>query len=115
VDLAVASTVWLLVTTNWLAAVLSVAAIFFYVVIYTMILKRRTEQNIVWGGSRLLPVLIGWSPSRGRPGRRSSSSLVFLWTPPHYWPLSMKYKGDYQERTCRCSARRATECRSACR
>src|SRR5690606_5894638 len=48
--LAAASTVWLLATTNWLTAALSVAAIFFYVVIYTMILKRRTEQNIIWGG-----------------------------------------------------------------
>lgn len=64
--LAVASTVWLLVTTNWLAAVLSVAAIFFYVVIYTMILKRRTEQNIVWGGiAGCFPVLIGWSAVTG--------------------------------------------------
>ena len=48
--LAVVSTVWLWYTTNWLAATLSASAIFFYVVIYTMILKRRTEQNIIWGG-----------------------------------------------------------------
>ncbi|GAA1641705.1 heme o synthase [Microbacterium flavum] len=98
--LAVASTVWLLLTTNWLAAVLSVAAIFFYVVVYTMILKRRTEQNIVWGGiAGCFPVLIGWSAVTGSLAWPPFILflLVFLWTPPHYWPLSMKYKGDYQE------------------
>lgn len=99
-SLAVASTVWLLLTTNWLAATLSVVAIFFYVVIYTMILKRRTEQNIVWGGiAGCFPVLIGWSAVTGSLTWTPFILflLVFLWTPPHYWPLSMKYKGDYQE------------------
>lgn len=98
--LAVASTVWLLATTNWLAATLSVVAIFFYVVIYTMILKRRTEQNIVWGGiAGCFPVLIGWSAVTGSLTWTPFILflLVFLWTPPHYWPLSMKYKGDYAE------------------
>lgn len=98
--LAVASTVWLCVTTNWLAAALSVAAIFFYVVIYTIILKRRTEQNIVWGGiAGCFPVLIGWTAVTGSLAWTPFILflLVFLWTPPHYWPLSMKYKGDYQE------------------
>ncbi|MCR2792535.1 heme o synthase [Microbacterium sp. zg.Y625] len=98
--LAVASTVWLLATTNWVAASLSVGAIFFYVVIYTMILKRRTEQNIVWGGiAGCFPVLIGWSAVTGSLSWSAFIlfALVFLWTPPHYWPLSMKYKGDYAE------------------
>lgn len=98
--LAVASTVWLIVTTNWLAAALSAVAIFFYVVIYTMILKRRTEQNIVWGGiAGCFPVLIGWSAVTGSLTWTPFILflLVFLWTPPHYWPLSMKYKGDYRE------------------
>lgn len=98
--LAVASTVWLLATTNWLAATLSVVAIFFYVVIYTIILKRRTEQNIVWGGiAGCFPVLIGWTAVTGSLAWTPFILflLVFLWTPPHYWPLSMKYKGDYQE------------------
>lgn len=64
--LAVVSTVWLWVTTNWLAATLSAGAIFFYVVIYTMILKRRTEQNIIWGGiAGCFPVLIGWTAVTG--------------------------------------------------
>ncbi len=97
--LAVASTVWLLVTTNWLAAVLSASAIFFYVVIYTMILKRRTEQNIVWGGiAGCFPVLIGWSAVTGSLAWPPVILfvLVFLWTPPHYWPLSMKYKDQYE-------------------
>jgi len=98
--LAVASTVWLLVTTNWVAAALSAGAIFFYVVIYTMILKRRTEQNIVWGGiAGCFPVVIGWTAVTGSLSWTPLIlfAVVFLWTPPHYWPLSMKYKGDYEE------------------
>ncbi|MFT4214564.1 MAG: heme o synthase [Microbacterium sp.] len=98
--LAAASTVWLWSTTNALAAGLSVVAIFFYVVIYTLILKRRTEQNIVWGGiAGCFPVLIGWAAVTGSLDATPFILflLVFLWTPPHYWPLSMKYKGDYQE------------------
>jgi protoheme IX farnesyltransferase len=98
--LAVLSTVWLLATTNWLAAALSVFAIFFYVVVYTIILKRRTEQNIVWGGiAGCFPVLIGWSAVTGSLTWTPFILflLVFLWTPPHYWPLSMKYKGDYED------------------
>jgi protoheme IX farnesyltransferase len=96
--LAVASTVWLLATTNWLTAALSVAAIFFYVVIYTMILKRRTEQNIIWGGiAGCFPVVIGWSAVTGDVAWPAVVLfvLVFLWTPAHYWPLSMKYRDDY--------------------
>lgn len=98
--LAVASTVWLLLTTNWLAAALSVFAIFFYVVVYTILLKRRTEQNIVWGGiAGCFPVVIGWSAVTGSLSWTPLILflLVFLWTPPHYWPLSVKYKGDYAE------------------
>ncbi|WP_425561175.1 heme o synthase [Microbacterium sediminicola] len=98
--LAFGSTIWLALTTNWLAAALSAAAIFFYVVIYTMLLKRRTEQNIVWGGiAGCFPVLIGWSAVTGSLTWTPVILfvLVFLWTPPHYWPLSMKYKDDYDE------------------
>lgn len=98
--LAVFSTVWLLLFTNPLAAGLSAAAIFFYVVIYTMILKRRTEQNIVWGGiAGCFPVLIGWSAVTGSLSWAPFIlfALVFLWTPPHYWPLSMKYAAQYDE------------------
>ena len=98
--LAVVSTLWLWLTTNWLAAALSAAAIFFYVVVYTMILKRRTEQNIVWGGiAGCFPVLIGWTAVTGSLAWPPVIlfALVFLWTPPHYWPLSMKYKEQYEE------------------
>ena len=98
--LAVVSTLWLWATTNLLAAALSAGAIFFYVVIYTMILKRRTEQNIVWGGiAGCFPVLIGWSAVTGSLGWAPFIlfALVFLWTPPHYWPLSMKYAAQYDE------------------
>jgi len=98
--LAVVSTIWLLAFTNWLAASLSVVAIFFYVVIYTMILKRRTEQNIIWGGiAGCFPVLIGWTAVTGSLDWPPMVLfvLVFLWTPPHYWPLSMKYKHDYDD------------------
>jgi protoheme IX farnesyltransferase len=98
--LAAVSTVWLWVFTNPLAAGLSAAAIFFYVVIYTMILKRRTEQNIVWGGiAGCFPVLIGWSAVTGSLSWAALIlfALVFLWTPPHYWPLSMKYAAQYEE------------------
>jgi len=96
--LAVVSTVILAVFTTWLAAALSVAAIFFYVVIYTLILKRRTPQNIVWGGiAGCMPVLIGWAAVTGDLSWVPVIlfGIVFLWTPPHYWPLSMRYREDY--------------------
>jgi len=84
--------------TTWLAAVLSAVAIAFYVLIYTLILKRRTPQNIVWGGiAGCMPVLIGWAAVTGTLDWAPVIlfSIVFLWTPPHYWPLSMRYKDDY--------------------
>src|SRR5690606_11035676 len=96
--LAVVSTVWLALTTNWLTTALSVGAIFFYVVIYTLILKRRTEQNIIWGGiAGCFPVVIGWSAVTGEVAWPAiiQFALIFLWTPEHYWPLSMKYRDDY--------------------
>ena len=96
--LTVASTVWLALFVNLLSAALSLGAIVMYAVGYTMILKRRTAQNIVWGGAAgCMPVLIGWSAVADS---LSWSALVlflviFFWTPPHYWPLSMKFKDDY--------------------
>ena len=96
--IGVVSIVWLAITTNWLAAALSLAAIVFYVVIYTLVLKRRTEQNIIWGGiAGCFPVLIGWSAVTGSLDWPPLILflVVFLWTPPHYWPLSMKYRDDY--------------------
>ena len=92
------SILWLAVTTNLLAAGLSAAAIFFYVVVYTLWLKRRTAQNIIWGGiAGCFPVLIGWAAVTGSLTWAPVIlfSVVFLWTPPHYWPLSMRYRDDY--------------------
>ena len=94
------STAWLWLLVNPLSAVLSLAAIVLYAVGYTMILKRRTPQNIVWGGiAGCFPVLIGWAAVRGTVEWPAIVLflVVFLWTPPHYWPLSMKYKRDYQQ------------------
>lgn len=96
--IGVASILWLAVTTNLLAAALSAGAIFFYVVVYTLWLKRRTSQNIVWGGiAGCFPVLIGWAAVTGSLSWTPLVlfGVVFLWTPPHYWPLSMRYRADY--------------------
>lgn len=97
--LAIVSTVWLLATTNLLAASLSVGAIAFYVFVYTLWLKRRTSQNIIWGGiAGCFPVLIGWAAVTNSLSWAPIIlfGVVFLWTPPHYWPLSMKYREDYK-------------------
>jgi protoheme IX farnesyltransferase len=96
--LAVGSVALLWVFTTPLAALLSFAAIGFYVVIYTLWLKRRSEQNIIWGGiAGCFPVLIGWAAVTGDLSVEAwiLFLVVFLWTPPHYWPLSMKYREDY--------------------
>ncbi|MFN3706862.1 heme o synthase [Microcella sp.] len=98
--IGVGSIMWLWATTNLLAAALAFAAILFYVVIYTLVLKRRTEQNIIWGGiAGCFPVLIGWSAVTGSLDWAPVILflVVFLWTPPHYWPLSMRYRDDYAE------------------
>lgn len=87
---------WL--TTNLLSAVLAASAIAFYVLVYTRLLKRRTSQNIVWGGAAgCMPVLIGWSAVTGRLAWAPVVLflIVFLWTPPHFWALAMQFKGDY--------------------
>ena len=94
-----ASVVWLGLLVNVLAAALSLGAILFYVLIYTLLLKRRTPQNIVWGGiAGCFPVLIGWAAVTNALDWPALVlfGIVFLWTPPHYWPLSMKYRADYQ-------------------
>jgi protoheme IX farnesyltransferase len=85
-------------TTNLLAAGLTFAAIGFYVVVYTMLLKRRTSQNIVWGGAAgCMPVLIGWSAVTGSLAWAPVVlfAVVFFWTPPHFWALAIRYKDDY--------------------
>lgn len=96
--LTLASLAWFLFLVNWVTAVLALAALVIYVVGYTMILKRRTPQNIIWGGiAGCMPVLIGWSAVTGSLDWPPLLLflVVFFWTPPHYWPLSMKFKDDY--------------------
>jgi protoheme IX farnesyltransferase len=83
---------------NTLAAALAAGAIVFYVGVYSLLLKRRTSQNIVWGGiAGCFPVLIGWSAVTGSLSWEPFAlfMIVFFWTPPHYWPLSIKYKDQY--------------------
>ena len=97
--LAIVSTAWFAIFTNWLATGLSVFAIFFYVVIYSIWLKRRTPQNIVWGGAAGgFPVLIGWASVTNSLSWTPAVLflIIFLWTPPHYWPLSWRYREDYK-------------------
>jgi protoheme IX farnesyltransferase len=96
--LGVAAVVVLLVWTTPLAAALAVLAVFFYAVVYTLLLKRRTSQNIVWGGAAgFMPVLIGWAAVTGGLSWAPVvlSAVIFFWTPPHYWPLSIRYRDDY--------------------
>lgn len=87
------------VATNLLAALLTLGAIFYYVVIYTIVLKRHTSQSTLWGGvCGSAPVLIAWAAARG--GLSWPSFLLFLviffWQPPHFWALAIKYKDDYR-------------------
>jgi protoheme IX farnesyltransferase len=96
--LTVVSTAWFAWQVNLLSAALSLGAIVMYAVGYTMILKRRTAQNIVWGGAAgCMPVLIGWAAVTGTVGWEAVVLflVIFFWTPPHYWPLSMRFKDDY--------------------
>ncbi|WP_419866230.1 heme o synthase [Ornithinimicrobium cerasi] len=96
--LGVASVLWLGLLVNWLSAWLALGAILLYVVFYTVLLKRRTSQNIVWGGvAGCMPVLIGWSAVTDSLSWAALILflVVFFWTPPHYWPLSMRFRDDY--------------------
>ena len=99
IALSLSSVIWLVSQVNTLSALFAASAIVFYVCVYTLLLKRRTSSNIVWGGAAgCFPVLIGWAAVT------NSISLapivlfliVFWWTPPHYWPLSMQYRKDYE-------------------
>ncbi|RBP64631.1 protoheme IX farnesyltransferase [Brevibacterium sanguinis] len=97
-SLGIGSIFWLGGFTNWVAAGLTACAILLYAVFYTLVLKRRTTQNIVWGGAAgCMPVLIGWSAVTGSLSWEALLLflVIFFWTPPHYWPLAIKYKADY--------------------
>lgn len=96
--LGVVSTLWLGFLVNWLSAVLALAANVFYVVGYSMILKRRTSQNIVWGGAAgAFPALIGWTSVTNQLDWAPVVLflVVFFWTPPHFWALAIRYREDY--------------------
>jgi len=86
------------VYTTPLATLLALIAIFFYVVVYTIALKQRTSQNIVWGGAAgCMPVLIGWAAVTNSLSMTPWAFffVIFFWTPPHFWALAIKYKDDY--------------------
>jgi protoheme IX farnesyltransferase len=96
--LGVAATAWLGITVNWLSSLLALAANVFYVLGYTLVLKRRTSQNIVWGGAAgCFPALIGWTAVTGSLAWAPVVLflVVFFWTPPHFWSLAIRYRDDY--------------------
>ncbi|HEY7931999.1 MAG TPA: heme o synthase [Acidimicrobiales bacterium] len=89
----------LAIWVNQLSAWLAMSATAFYVVIYTLILKRRSKQNIVIGGAAgAVPVLIGWSAVTNSLGWTPVLLflVIFIWTPPHFWALAVRYRDDYQ-------------------
>jgi heme o synthase len=97
--LAVGSFFWLWWTANLLSGMLAIGTILFYVFVYTLLLKRRTSQNVVWGGAAgCMPVMIGWSAVTGtiQWPALAMFAVIFFWTPPHTWALAMRYKDDYR-------------------
>jgi protoheme IX farnesyltransferase len=87
-------------TTTLMAAILSLAALLFYVFIYTIWLKRRTPQNIVIGGAAgAFPPMVGWAAVTGDIAVASAVmfAIIFFWTPPHFWALALRLEGDYAE------------------
>jgi protoheme IX farnesyltransferase len=98
VALGVVSFLWLWATVNLLSAALALAALLFYVFVYTIALKRSTPQNIVIGGAAgAVPVLVGWAAVTGTIELPAVAlfGIVFYWTPPHFWALAMRYEDDY--------------------
>jgi len=98
VGLAVFSVLLLYLATNWVAAAILAVSILFYVLVYTVWLKRRTPQNIVIGGAAgAFPPVIGWAAATGDVSLLPILlfSLIFLWTPPHFWSLALFMKTDY--------------------
>ena len=96
--LAALGGVQLALTVNLLAALLAEAAVAFYVIVYTVLLKRRTRQNIVIGGAAgAIPPLVGWAAVTGELTWTPVILflIIFMWTPPHFWALSLKYRDDY--------------------
>ena len=98
VALEVLAAVWLWLVVNPLSAVLALSATLFYVFVYTLWLKRTSTQNIVIGGAAgAVPVLVGWAAVTGSLGVAPLVlfAIIFLWTPPHFWALAIRYRADY--------------------
>ena len=98
IALGATSTLLLGLEANWLSALLADAAILFYIFVYTLLLKRRSPSNIVIGGAAgCFPVLVGWAAVKGTVAIPAIVlfAVIFLWTPPHFWALAMKFKDDY--------------------
>ena len=98
IALGAGATLLLGLEANWLAAALADAAILFYVFVYTLLLKRRSPANIVIGGAAgCFPVLVGWAAVTNTVAVPALVlfAVIFLWTPPHFWALAMKFKEDY--------------------
>jgi protoheme IX farnesyltransferase len=99
IALEVAAFVELALLVNLISAVLAVTATLFYVFVYTLWLKRTSTQNIVIGGAAgAVPVLVGWAAVRNSVGLAPIVlfAVIFVWTPPHFWALAIRYKADYQ-------------------
>jgi len=97
--LSVGSFLWLWWTTNLLTGLLAAATIAFYVLVYTLLIKRRTSHNVVWGGAANgMPVMIGWAAVAGNVGWQAlvMFAIIFFWTPPHSWALAMRHSEDYR-------------------
>jgi protoheme IX farnesyltransferase len=97
--LSAGSFLWLWWTTHLLAGLLALATIAFYAFVYTLLIKRRTSHNVVWGGAANgMPVMIGWSAITGTIGWQAvvMFAIVFFWTPPHSWAMAMRHREDYQ-------------------
>ncbi|MUL64464.1 protoheme IX farnesyltransferase [Mycobacterium sp. CBMA 234] len=97
--LSFGSVLWLSWSTTILAGLLAVATIVFYVFVYTLWIKRRSSQNVIWGGvANGMPVLIGWSAATGAVGWQAlvMFGIIFFWTPPHSWALAMRHREDYR-------------------
>jgi protoheme IX farnesyltransferase len=98
IGLEVAAFLELLAAVNLLSAALALSATGFYVLVYTVWLKRSSSQNIVIGGAAgAVPVLVGWSAVTGRLGWAPVVLfiVIFVWTPPHFWSLAIRYRDDY--------------------
>lgn len=98
VGLEIAAAAWLAVVVNPLSAVLALSATLFYVFVYTMWLKRTSTQNIVIGGAAgAVPVLVGWAAVTNQLAVAPfvMFAIIFVWTPPHFWALAIRYKADY--------------------